>query len=192
MNKVQVNPQPLVGITPTVLVGAVVDGKPNFMAVAWCGVANSLPPMVSVAIRAQRHTFKGMIATREFSVNVPSVDQMKETDYCGIASGAKVDKVAACGFSVFYGKLKSAPLVEQCPVNMACVVEHVIELGSHHLFIGRVEECYVTESCLTDGRADIRKVKPFAFSSIFPPAYYTLSETTWQAFVVGRGLGEKK
>ena len=94
MGKVMIAPQPLICATPTVLVGVTVDGKPNFMAVAWCGVANSLPPMLTVAIRPQRYTFHGLLASREFSVNIPSVDQVKEADFCGIASGAKVDKVA--------------------------------------------------------------------------------------------------
>jgi flavin reductase (DIM6/NTAB) family NADH-FMN oxidoreductase RutF len=93
MKKVLLKPQPLICAPPTVLVGTMVEGKPNFMAVAWCGVANSEPPMVSAAIRPARYSLKG-IQTGEFSVNAPSVDIVKEVDYCGTVSGAKVDKVA--------------------------------------------------------------------------------------------------
>ena len=100
MNKVLLTPQPLICAPPTVLVGTMVNGKPNFMTVAWCGVANSNPPMVSVAIRLARYTLKGM-QNREFSVNIPSADIVKEADYCGMVSGAEVDKVAACKFVYF-------------------------------------------------------------------------------------------
>jgi flavin reductase (DIM6/NTAB) family NADH-FMN oxidoreductase RutF len=191
MAKVMVNPQPLICTTPTVLVGAVIEGKPNFMAVAWCGVACSIPPMVSVAIRPQRHTFKGIIAAREFSVNVPSVDQVREADYCGVASGAKVDKVAVCGFKVYYGKLRSAPLIEQCPVNLACKVEHILELGTHQLIIGRVEETHVTDTCLTNGVADMRKVRPFVFASAEPREYFAFGQSVGHAYTVGRELGRE-
>ena len=34
---------------PALLVGANVNDKPNFMTVAWGGIANSEPPMISVA-----------------------------------------------------------------------------------------------------------------------------------------------
>ena len=191
MSKTLLTPQPLICTTPTVLVGAVVDGKPNFMAVAWCGVANSNPPMVSVAIRPQRHTFRGITQGREFSVNIPSVDQVKEADYCGMVSGAKVDKTAVCGFNVFYGKLKAAPLIEQCPVNLACRVEHILELGTHQLVIGRVEETHVTTDCLTEGRPDLRKIKPFVYGAAAPMDYYAFGESIGRAFGVGKGLGEK-
>jgi len=100
MKKIQLNPLPLICTTPAVLVGTMVDGKPNFMTVGWCGVANSTPPMVSVAIRPSRYTLKG-IQTKEFSINVPSTKLVKETDYCGIFSGSKVDKVSVCKFKIF-------------------------------------------------------------------------------------------
>ena len=77
MKKVLINPQPLICAPPTVLVGTMVNSKPNFMTVAWCGVANSNPPMISVAIRPARYTLKG-IKNKEFSVNIPSVDIVKE------------------------------------------------------------------------------------------------------------------
>jgi flavin reductase (DIM6/NTAB) family NADH-FMN oxidoreductase RutF len=192
MGKVLITPQPLICTTPTVLVGAVVEGKPNFMAVAWCGVANSLPPMVSVAIRPQRYTFKGMLTSREFSVNVPSVDQVKEADYCGISSGAKVDKAAVCGFKIFYGTLKNAPLIEQCPVNLACRVEHILELGSHQLVIGLVVETHVTDTCLNDGRPDYGQIKPFVFGSTTPAEYFAFGQSLGRAFVVGREIADRK
>ncbi len=188
MSKVLLNPQPLICTTPTVLVGAVVEGKPNFMAVAWCGVACSNPPMVSVAIRPQRHTFKGIISAREFSVNVPSVDQVKEADYCGTVSGATVDKAAVCRFNVFYGSLKAAPLIEQCPVNLACKVEHILELGTHQLVIGRVVETHVTDTCLNDGRPDMRRIRPFVYGAGAPADYYAFGEVVGRAYQAGRGL----
>jgi flavin reductase (DIM6/NTAB) family NADH-FMN oxidoreductase RutF len=191
MAKVMINPQPLLCATPTVLVGAVVDDKPNFMAVAWCGVANSNPPMISVSIQPQRYTFRGIIRTREFSINVPSIDQVKEYDYCGISSGTKVDKVEACGFKIFYGNLKSAPLIEQFPVNLACKVENIIELGTHQLVIGRIEETHITDSCLKAGRPDVSQIRPFVYAMGLPTQYYALGEVIGKAFSVGRALEGK-
>ncbi len=191
MVKAMITPQSLIGVTPTVLVGAVVDDKPNFMAVAWCGVANSSPPMVTVSIRAQRYTFRGIIKTREFSVNVPSTDQVKEVDYCGMSSGSKVDKIAVCGFKIFYGNLKNAPLIEQCPVNLACKVEQIIELGTHQLVIGKVEETHVTDRCLKAGRPDFRQINPFVFGTGIPAEYYSCTESIGRAFSIGRALEKK-
>jgi len=192
MAKVQINPQPLICTTPTVLVGSMVEGKPNFMTVAWCGVANSVPPMVSVAIRPVRHTLKGIKASREFSINIPSVDLVKEVDYCGIVSGAKADKTSVCKFKIFYGNLKNAPLIEQCPVNLACKVEHILELESHLLIVGRVEETHVTKTCLTDDKPDIRKIKPLIYAATAPTEYFSFGDSVAKAFSIGKELVEGK
>ncbi len=120
MSKVTFGPRLLLYPTPAVVIGANVDGKANFMTAAWCGIVNGNPPMISVALQHHRHTLKGIRQSLTFSVNVPSVDLVKETDYCGVASGAKVDKVADCKLKVFYGKLETAPLVDQFPVNLEC------------------------------------------------------------------------
>jgi flavin reductase (DIM6/NTAB) family NADH-FMN oxidoreductase RutF len=191
MTKVLTTPQPLLCATPAVLVGVMVDGKPNFMTVAWCGVANSSPPMITVSIQPHRYTFRGIITERVFSLNVPSSEQVKEVDYCGMRSGTKVDKVAICGFKIFYGNLKAAPLIEQCPVNLACKVEHIIELGTHHLIIGRVEETHVTDTCLNDGRPDIKQIKPFVYAAGVSAEYYAFGESIGRAFSVGRVLEGK-
>ena len=123
-------------------------------------MVNSQPPMVSASLQHHRYTLVGIKENNTFSVNVPSVDMVKETDYCGIVSGAKSDKVADCNFNVFYGKLKTVPMIDQCSVNLECKVVQILNLGSHELVIGQVEESYVSESYLTDGAPDVNKMKP--------------------------------
>lgn len=63
----------------------------------------------------QRHTLKGVRENNNFSVNVPSTKQAAETDYCGVISGRYADKVLDCKFEVFYGELKTAPMISRCP-----------------------------------------------------------------------------
>ena len=71
MRKTTIGPTTLIYPMPTLLVGADVDGKPNFLAIAWAGIANGEPPMVSVAVRPQRYTINGIKQNQTFSVNVP-------------------------------------------------------------------------------------------------------------------------
>ena len=182
MTKKKFGPQPMVWPHPAVLVGAIVDGKPDFAAVAWTGVAASNPASVTIALQPHRYSLKGIYQNRTFSVNVPSADLVKETDYCGLISGSDTDKVKDCKFKVFYGNLKTAPLIEQCPINLECEVTHILNLGSHHLVVGKVVETYLSEECLTDGRPDIDKVKPFAFG---PGKYYAIGGAFADALKIG-------
>ena len=188
MVKILIGPQMVLGTRPVLLVGANVDDKPNFMAVGACGVANLEPPMISVAIRHGRHTLKGIRQNMTFSVNVPSVDLVKEADYCGLVSGSEVNKVEACQFNVFYGKLNNAPLVEQCPVNLECGVVHILNLGSHSLIIGRIEETHISENCLTDGKPDANKIKPFISAPEPDSKYLALGQIIAESHSIGKEL----
>ncbi len=193
MEKVQLGPQTLTYPMPTLLIGANVDGKPNFMTLAWSGIVNSIPPMISAALRHERHTLKGVRQNMTFSVNIPSVDLVKEADYCGFTPGEQVNKAAVCGFKVSYGKLGNAPLIEQCPVNLECRVVHLLDMGSHTLVIGRIEETHVAQECLTDGKPDVTKIRPIIYTrSVASSDYYAYGECIGKAFSIGKALKEKE
>jgi len=182
MEKKKLGPQPLLFPHPTVLVGAMTDGKPDFAAVAWTGVAASNPASVTIALQPHRYSLKGIYQNRTFSVNIPSVDLVKETDYCGMVSGKDTDKVKDCKFKVFYGNIKTAPLIEQCPINLELEVSHILNLGSHHLVVGKIVETYVSGDCITDDKPDMAKVKGFVFGYA---KYYSIGEPLADAFKVG-------
>ncbi|MFP4573716.1 MAG: flavin reductase family protein [Desulfobacterales bacterium] len=188
MKKITLGAQTILYPMPAFLIGANVEGKANFMTAAWSGIANSNPPMVTVAIQPSRYTYKGIKENSTFSINVPSEELVKAADYCGIVSGAGKDKAADCGFSVFYGRLKTAPLIEQCPVNLECKVVHTLNLGSHYLIVGQVEETYVSEDCTSEGQPDVGKVKPIVFTVGAEKRYYGIGEPLAKAFSAGKEL----
>ncbi len=188
MKKTTLGPMTLLYPKPALLIGANVNGKPNFMTAAWAGIANLAPPMLSVAIRRERYTFQGIEENQTFSVNIPSEDLVTETDYCGLVSGAKNDKVAVCDFTVFYAKLKTAPLIEQCPVNLECRLAQTVHFKTHVLCIGEIEEVHVNEDCLTNGKPDVEKIRPLVFTTGFEDAYFGLGEKIASGYQVGKKL----
>jgi flavin reductase (DIM6/NTAB) family NADH-FMN oxidoreductase RutF len=192
MKKITLGAQTIVYPMPAFLIGADVAGKANFMTAAWSGIACSKPPMLTVALQHHRHTLKGIKENGTFSVNVPSQDQVGETDYCGLVSGTRQDKVADCGFTVFYGQLKTAPLIEQCPLNLECKVVHILNLGSHALVVGQIEETHVSEACLTDGLPDADKLEPIIYSSGAEKRYHGLGAVLAKAFSVGQDLKKQR
>jgi len=187
MAKVAIETRTLYPLSP-VLVGANVDGKPNVSLYAACGIVNGQPPMLSISFQHPRHALKGIKQNGTFSVNVPSVELMKEADYCGLVSGRETDKVTDCKFSIFYGKLESAPLITECPVNLECRALHILNLGSHEMVVGQIEEILVTEACLTDGQPDVTKINPLLMSSQPKPQYWTLGKPIGPAFSIGKQL----
>jgi len=173
---------------PVILAGANVDGKPNFSTYAFCGIVNGRPPMVSVSFQHHRHTLKGLKQTGTFSVNIPSVDVVREVDFCGIESGRQTDKVARCNFDVFYGRLENAPMVGQCPVNMECQVVSITDLGSHEMVVGQIEEVYVTDACLSDGEPDVAKVRPFLWTGRPSNRFLDFGKEIGEAYKAGKQM----
>ena len=118
---------------PSVLVGANVNGKPNFEAIAWCNIVDYNPYLISISSGKSHHTNKGIRENKEFSVNIPSADMVAVTDYCGAHSGETVDKSKM--FDVFYRELKNAPMINECPINIECRLVKTVKLLHGELFI---------------------------------------------------------
>ena len=149
MAKTVWKPGNLVLPAPAALVSCQAPGeRPNMLTVAWCGNVNSAPPMLSVSIQPTRHSYGIIDGTGEFVVNIPALGQAKAVDYCGVASGRDVDKFAATGLTPCAVGGVSCPGVEECPVNIACRVTERHALGSHVMFLARVEEVAVDSSLM--------------------------------------------
>jgi flavin reductase (DIM6/NTAB) family NADH-FMN oxidoreductase RutF len=141
------------------LLGTHVNGRVNFMALDWLTRVNYQPAMLGICVNTGHASNAAIRETGEFSVNVPTVDMVAVTDYCGIVSGGKVDKSKL--FEVFYGELKAAPLIKDCPLNIECKLVQTVELPTNTLFIGELMNIYSEEKFLENGRPDVKKVRPF-------------------------------
>jgi flavin reductase (DIM6/NTAB) family NADH-FMN oxidoreductase RutF len=137
------------------LVGATVGKRPNFLAVAWLARVNFRPPMIGAALGKIHYTNAGIQEHKSFSVNIPGMDLMEKTDYCGIITGKTTDKSEL--FDVFYGKLQHAPMIRECPLCFECRLIQAVDLPSNTLFIGEIVSAYAEEGFLTNGQPDIKK-----------------------------------
>ena len=122
-----------------------------------------------------------------FSVNIPSADMAKITDYCGIASGRKVDKSNL--FKSFYGRLNTVPMIEECPLNIECKLLQTIETGNNLIFLGEVASVYANGEVLNEGVPDIRAIDPLVlFGSVYHS--WVLGPEIAKAYRIGKELKE--
>lgn len=173
---------------PMVIVGSVVEGKANFMAVGWVSRVNFKPPLFGIAL-GPHHTNKGIDENREFSINIPDVSLIDQTDYCGLVSGSKTDKSGI--FSVFYGDLDKAPLIEECPVCISLSLFDSVKLPSNTLYIGEPKEVFSEEKYMTDQAPDIKKVNPFTLT-MPDNHYWSVGDNLGKAWSIGKSLRKKE
>ena len=156
---------------PTTIVGATVNGKPNFITIAHVGIMNF--SSLSIGMNKIHYTNAGIKENETFSVNIPSEGLVTETDYCGLVSGKYEDKGSL--FEIFYGTLETAPMIKACPINMECKLINVVDFPKHDVFVGEIVETHIDEQCLTDGAMDILKVRPILYTSA-EKQYWKLGE----------------
>lgn len=171
----------------TTIVGAVVDGKPNFLTIAHVGIMNhGQPQYLSFGINKRHHTNQGIVEHREFSVCIPGEDLVVETDYVGLVSGKNMDKSKV--FDLFQGELAFAPLIKGCPVCMECRLARVVDFETHDVFIGEIVATHAEESVLEDdGKIDIARVRPLLFD-MASVKYWSLGAEVAPCWNVGKQL----
>lgn len=173
---------------PCSIVGANVGGKPNYLTVAWFSMVNPKPAYIAVAMNKAHYTNSGIRENGTFSVNIPSSEMAEVTDYCGLVSGKTYDK--AGHFETFYGKLKTAPMIGECPFNAECRLVQTVDLPAEELFIGEIISTYCDESYLTDGVPDLMKINPFVL--VMPAQKYLgLGQEVGPAWEIGKKLIKK-
>ncbi|MDD3069838.1 MAG: flavin reductase family protein [Methanoculleus horonobensis] len=173
---------------PVVLVGTQVSGKANSMTVGWCSRANANPPMILCGIGNTHHTPKGIAETKTFSVNLPSSALLEKTDYCGLVSGDAVDKSGL--FDVFYGALKTAPMIRECPVNLECRLVETVALPTNTVFIGEIVGAYADASAIREGRPDYAAIDPLLLT-MPDNRYWRLGEHAGDAWSAGKSLVQR-
>jgi len=167
-SKKELKPSALVYPTPVVLVTSVDEnGRPNICTLAAVGILSGKPPHVGISIRPSRYSHGLISRTKEFVVNIPTTDIVRETDYCGVVSGRTVDKFREAKLTQMKAKKVRPPIIKECPVSLECKLKDVIKLGSHDLFIGEVVNVDVDESVLgSSGNIDYGKLSPVTWNPI--------------------------
>ena len=141
---------------PAVLIGCGTIEKPNIITCSWFGTVCSDPPMVSVSVRQSRFSFALIHEVGEFTANIPRAGDLNVVEYCGTKSGRNTNKFKDLNLTpVQCRPLKTAPMISECPLTLACKVKRELSLGSHNIFIAEVVSVHCDENLLRPtGRAD--------------------------------------
>jgi flavin reductase (DIM6/NTAB) family NADH-FMN oxidoreductase RutF len=190
-HKKHLGPVPLIYPVPIALVGVRTDGQPNVTEVGDVGIMGIKPPYVFVSLGEKSHSRLGISQTGQYSLNFPTTAMIDRADFCGSASGRRVDKASL--FTLFYDPdgLPDLPLIEDCPVNLACeVVEHVT-LQHRNIFIGKVIQTYVNEDCFVekDGKqhlANLTVLDPLIYA--LDNRYYSIGQPIGVGYQEGKSI----
>lgn len=157
---------------PAVMVSCGDMENSNIITVAWTGILNTNPAKVYISVRPERYSYNIIKEKKEFVINLTNKDLAYATDWCGVKTGAKVDKFKEMHLTKEECQFVSAPAIKESPVSIECKVTDIKEFGSHHMFIADVmsidaDEKYINEK----GSFDISKCNLIAYAN---GGYYEL------------------
>ncbi len=145
--------------TPLVVVGAMVDGKPNWLLVGHLGILGHDHVIVSLA--AAHYTNRGIKESRKLSINIVDEGLLAKADRSGCVSGAKEDKSALFDYTLDEA---GVPMIADAPVTMVCSVEDIYQTPGFESFICTIDTTYAEESVLNEaGKLDYHILKPVLF-----------------------------
>ncbi len=155
----------LLGPVPPVMVTCGSGDAANIITVAWTGLINTHPPRLSIAVRPSRHSYGLIRESGEFAVNLTPARLVREADFCGIYTGAKVNKFEKTGLHPVAGQVVSCPIIEECPLALECRVLDILPQGTHDLFLAEVVAVDVDDSVIDEtGRLDLGRAGLAAFA----------------------------
>ena len=168
---------------PAVLVGMLVNDKPNYITIAHLGIMDM--HHISISVNQEHYSCAGIKENEAFSINIPSASLVEQLDYCGLVSGDRTDK--AKQFETFYGEKLNVPMIKECPVNIECKLVETLNFSDHDVYIGKIVETHCDEEFTEDGKALVSKIDPVLFA-MNSRSYYKLGEKIADAWSVGEKL----
>lgn len=159
---------------PAVMVSCGNMEKSNIITVAWTGIINTNPAMCYISVRPSRYSYDLIKSSGEFVINLTTKELVKATDWCGVKSGANLDKFKEMKLHKEKAKFVNCPMIKESPVSIECKVKEEKELGSHTMFIAEIlsinaDKKYIDEK----GAFDISKCNLIAYAN---GGYYSLGK----------------
>ena len=148
MSKIKWKGGALIAPLPPVMVSSGDMEKSNIMTVAWTGIINTIPPKTYISVREKRYSYNIIKESGEFVINLTPASLVKAADYCGIFTGAKVDKFAKCNLTKESATEVACPLIAESPLSLECKVTEIIPLGTHDMFLADIVAVDVDEGLI--------------------------------------------
>ena len=150
MGKLQWRGGALLAPVPPALVTCADGEKQNVFTVAWTGIVNTVPPKTYISVRPSRFSYEIIKKSGEFAINLTTKELVRAADFCGVHTGAKVNKFERCRLLTEQASEIGCPILSDSPVTLECRVTDVIPLGSHDMFLADIVAVDVEESLIDE------------------------------------------
>lgn len=172
MSKISWKPGTMLFPLPPVMVTCGDMEKHNVLTIAWTGIINTEPPMTYISVRPSRYSHDIIKETKEFVINISTLELAKACDYCGVKSGKNTDKFKDMNLEIEPCQVVKAPMLKKAPVSLECKVVDIKSFGTHDMFTAEIVNVNIDDRYLEeDNRLALEKAGLLVFAH---GRYYTM------------------
>jgi flavin reductase (DIM6/NTAB) family NADH-FMN oxidoreductase RutF len=157
----------LLNVKPAVIVTTKgKDGSTNAAPYSWFSIVDYDPPRVLLSSNMKRDTFRNILETREFVLNFPSADLLKQIWITSKHFPYGVNELEEAGLTWLPSEKVKPPRIKECRVHMECKVIRTKPVGAACIILAEILSISIDEemSRLEAKERLIRLNPPFYFS----------------------------
>lgn len=155
----------LLAPVPPALVTCKDGDRENVLTIAWTGIVNSDPPKTYISVRPSRYSYEIIKNSGVFAINLTTKSLVRAADWCGVRTGAKLDKFERCRLLREKANEIDCPILADSPLVLECRVTDIIPLGSHDMFLSDIVAVDVDEALVDEsGKLHLDRAGLVAYS----------------------------
>lgn len=160
----------LLNLKPAIIITTVgKDGSINAAPYSWFSIVDYNPPRVLFSTNVKRDTYRNVLETKEFVLNFPSVDLLKQIWITSKHFPYGISELEKANLTVFPSEKVKPPRIKECKAHIECKVLWIKPIGSSCLILGEIILLSVDEKIEQFGTKD-RLIR------LNPPLYFSFKE----------------
>ena len=147
-----------------VVVAARSENGESAMPAAWNTPLSLNPPLLGVAIAPERYTYRLILESKSFTVNLLPFEFVEKLSKLGDVSGRHLkDKIRRIGLTVVEAENVDSIAIGESSGIIECELESALPVGDHDLIVGRVVQVKVRDGLYSGTTWDLNKYRPILY-----------------------------
>ncbi len=157
-------------------------GTPNAMNAAWATQCDYDKVFI---LLGEHKTTDNLKLKNEFTLSLATLETMEISDYFGIESGNKVDKIKKASVSVSKASIVDAPVIDVYPLTFECKVLEMQQVDGDYRVVAQIVNTIADDSILdANNNVDLDKIHLISYDSS-AQAYRLIAQKVGNAFKDG-------
>ena len=150
----------LLNFTPTTIITTVGrDGSINAAPMSWVTVVDYNPPQLLFSVNIKHDTYRNVLETWEFVINVPSADMIREIWILQKHFPYGTNELEEAGLTAFSSDRVKPPRIKECKAHIECRVLWTKVIGSTCLVLGSIETVSISKELETQRKRTSHRLK---------------------------------